>query len=90
MALAFSEKITLSAGDKAFRVYEVTHDGISTTIQANDLNLTYIEHITPSPRTALSTAADDFPGISGTTTGLYVTIRACSADAVTALKAWGW
>jgi len=90
MALAFSEKLTISSGDKAFRVYEVTHDGANTTINASDLNLTYIEHATVTPRVALSADGTNMPVISGTTSGHYITILAGLAADVSAIKAWGW
>jgi len=90
MALSFVEKLTMSSGDKAFRVYEVTHDGSNTTIQASDLNLTYIEHATVTPKVALSSDATNMPVISGTTTGHFITILAGLADDVSAITAWGW
>lgn len=90
MALSFSEKLTYPKGDKAFRVYEVTHDGSATTILAGDLNLTYIEHSSVTPKVALSSDATNMPVISGTVTGPFVTILAGLNGDVSAIKAWGW
>jgi hypothetical protein len=90
MALTFAEQLAVGSGDKAFRLYEVTHDGTATTIQAGDLGLTYIEHISVTPKVALSSDATNMPVISGTTSGAFVTILAGLASDVSAIKAWGW
>lgn len=89
MALSFSEKVRMSAGNKAFRIYEVTSDGSSTTINASDLEMNYIEYAVLTPVTAMSAVAD-FPYLSGTTSGTYVTIIAQDSANVIAIEAWGW
>jgi hypothetical protein len=89
MANTFSEKVRGMMGNKAFRVYEVTSDG-STTINATDIGMNYIEYAIMSPKTALSSDAADYPRISGTTTGTYITVVAQSASAVDIIEAWGW
>lgn len=43
MALSFSEKFRAGIGGKAWRVVEVTSDGSTTTINASDLDMNYIE-----------------------------------------------
>ena len=89
MANTFSEKVRMSMGNKAFRVYEVTSD-TSTTINATDLGMNYIDYAVMYPKTALSSDAADYPRISGTTTGPYITVVAQSASAVDVIEAWGW
>jgi hypothetical protein len=90
MALTFSEKVRLSDGNKAFRIYEITHDGSATTINASDLEMNFIEYAVMSPVSELSAVAD-FPWLSGTTTGQFVTMRgALSSAAINAIMAWGW
>jgi len=88
MANTFSEKVRMSMGNKAMRVYEVTSD-TSTTINASDIGLNYIEYAVLTPVTAMSSAAD-YPILSGTTTGTYVTIVSQDASNVVAIEAWGW
>lgn len=90
MALSFSEKVRMSQGNKSFRVYEVTHDGSATTINASDLGMNYIEYMVLGPVTALSSVAD-FPILSGTTYGTYVTYSgALSSGAIDVVQAWGY
>jgi len=88
MANTFSEKVRMSMGNKAMRVYEVTSD-TSTTINASDIGLNYIEYAVLTPVTAMSSAAD-YPILSGITTGTYVTIVSQDASNVVAIEAWGW
>ena len=88
MANTFSEKVRMSMGNKAMRVYEVTSD-TSTTINATDLGMNYIEYAVLTPVSAMSSAAD-YPILSGVTTGTYVTLVAQDADNVVAIEAWGW
>ena len=85
MANTFSEKVRMSMGNKAMRVYEVTSD-TSTTINASDIGLNYIEYAVLTPVTAMS----DYPILSGITTGTYVTIVSQDASNVVAIEAWGW
>ena len=70
------------------RVYVVTSD-TSTTINASDIGLNYIEYAVLTPVTAMSSAAD-YPILSGITTGTYVTIVSQDASNVVAIEAWGW
>lgn len=89
MALSFSQKVRDRFGSKAFRVYEVTHDGSATTIDASAIDMNYIEYGIILPVTALSSVAD-VPRLSGTTSGEYVTMVAMSADSVNTFMAFGW
>jgi hypothetical protein len=43
MALTFTQRLRISLGGKAFRCYEVTHDGTVTSIAASDLDMNYVE-----------------------------------------------
>ena len=90
MALTFSEKVRMSAGNKSFRLYHVTHDGSTTTIDAGSLGMNYIEAMVITPFTALSAVAD-YSVLSGTTSGPYVTFaNALSSGAIDIIQAWGW
>lgn len=89
MALSFSQKVRDRFGSKAYRVYEVTHDGSATTIDASDLDMNYIEYAIALPYTALSSVAD-VPRISGTTSGSFVLITAMSSGSVNSIIAYGW
>ncbi len=91
MALAFVEKIRGTTMGKAFRIYEVTHDGSATTIDASNLDLNYIDYAIVNGLVALSAVAD-YDYLSGTTGGApYVTFaNALSSGAVCVVQAWGW
>lgn len=45
MALTISQKVRESLNGKAFRVYEIVHDGTVLSVSAGSLDLTYIEAI---------------------------------------------
>jgi hypothetical protein len=91
MALAFVEKLRGTQMGKAFRIYEVTHDGSATTIDASNLDLNYIDYAIVNGLTALSAVAD-YDYLSGTTGGApYVTFaNALSSSSVCVVQAWGW
>lgn len=91
MALTFTEKLRGTIMGKAFRVYEVTHDGSATTIDASNLDLSYLDYAIANGMTALSSVAD-YDYMSGVTgTSPYVTFaNALSAGTVCAVQAWGW
>lgn len=91
MALTFTQKLRISMGDKAYRLYEVTADGSTTTINASDIDLNYIDHAIMSPqRAALSSVADyNYLSVAGASIAIAMA-DAGSADAVMDLQAWGW
>ena len=89
MANTFSEKVRMSMGNKALRVYEITSDGSTTTVNASDLGMNYIEYAVLTPVSAMSSAAD-YPILSGTTTGTYVTMVAQDSANINCIEAWGW
>lgn len=91
MALTFVEKLRGTTMGKAFRIYEVTHDGSATTIDASNLDLNYIDYAVVNGLTALSAVAD-YDYLSGVTGGnTYVTFaNALSASSIAVVQAWGW
>ena len=90
MALTFSKKVDTRIGRRKFKVYEVTHDGGTTTVDASDVGLNYIDYAMTRGMVALSAVAD-YSYLSGATSGLYVTFaNALSASAVDVLEVWGY
>lgn len=89
MALSFSEKLRGQEMGKAFRVYQVTHDASATTIEANMLDLDYIEYAIAQTMTAVGAVADyDCLAVA---TGKFVTLTtAQSSGAICVIQAWGW
>ncbi|OFW61315.1 MAG: hypothetical protein A2W01_11210 [Candidatus Solincola sediminis] len=89
MALTFTQKERYSVGGKAFRLYEITHDGSVTTINATDIDMNYIEAAIPVTTNVLSGVAD-VDRLSGTTSGPFITVVAMTATSTFMLQAWGW
>ena len=90
MALTFSEKLRGTTMGKAFRIFEVTHDGSVTTVEATDLDMNYIDYAIVNGMTALSSVAD-YDYLSGTVSGTYVTLAgALSSSSKFVIRAWGW
>lgn len=91
MALTFVEKLRGTTMGKAFRLYEVTHDGSATTIDAANLDLNYIDYAIVNGMTALSAVAD-YDYLSGVTgASPFVTFaNALSSGSICAVQAWGW
>ena len=93
MAITFSQKIRMSMGDKAFRVYQITGDGSTTTINASSLDLNYIDYsILMPPKVAMSSevATDhNFLSVAGGTIAIGLA-DAGSSGAIWDLMAWGW
>lgn len=91
MALTFVEKLRGTQMGKAFRIYEVTHDGSATTIDASNLDLNYIDYAIVNGLTALSSIAD-YDYLSGTTgASPYVLLaNALSSGSICVVQAWGW
>ena len=44
MALTFTKKLIMNVGNKKLSMYDVTHDGSETSIDASDIGLHYIDH----------------------------------------------
>lgn len=89
MALSFTEKVSTRIGRRKFKVYEVTHDGSATTVDASSLGLNYIDYALVNSKTALSSVAD-LARLS-TVTGTNVLLGAAlSADTVDIIQVWGY
>ncbi|OFW61314.1 MAG: hypothetical protein A2W01_11205 [Candidatus Solincola sediminis] len=89
MALTFTQKQRYSVGGHAYRLYEITHDGAATTINASDIDLNHINVGIPHTTAVLSNVAD-MDRLSGDTSGTFVTLVVNSAGATLMFEAWGW
>ncbi len=88
MALTFSEKVSQRIGRKKYKVYEVTHDGSATTVDASSLGLNYIDYALVRSKTAMSSVAD--MARLSTTAGSNVLFGgALSSGAIDIVEAWG-
>jgi len=74
---------------KAYRVFEVTHDGSTVAIPASALDLSYVEYADVSSITAVGAAADYDTLATATGSALALT-TAQSTGAKCVLEAWGW
>lgn len=87
MALTFSEKFRMTAGGRAFRMYEVTADGSTVSIDASTLDLTQIEFASITPPAGLigtvSITASDLATVTGSTLTSITVTGAAFGDAVT-------
>lgn len=89
MALSFSEKVNTRIGNRKYKVYEVTHDGSVTTIEASDIGLNYIDYMLCRSNTALSSVADN-PRMS-VTAGTFAALGAVASSAtVDIIEVWGY
>ncbi len=89
MALTFTKKVAISMGSKAFRLYDVTHDGSATDIAAAKLELNYVD--------GAICAASVFPVSSGgtsihntdlsTNSGATLVMAALSSGAISTIMA---
>ena len=87
MALTFTDMLNsnhLMIGGKAFRAYAITHDGSETSIDASDLDLTYIDTAMVAGGTTT-----DYPALT-TRSGSSIAMDALSASAITVLWAIGY
>ena len=77
MSLSFSEKFRMTAGGRSFRMYEVTADGSTVSINASDLDLDQIEFAKlTSPQDligTLSITASALATVTGSTLVVTVT-----------------
>jgi len=90
MALSFSEKARLAIGGKAFRVYEVTHDGSETSIDATDFDMQYIEASWVGGGTCpLSATSAAFFELT-TTSGTKLATTALTSGAIAVICAIGY
>ena len=84
MALTFTKRLEMSVGNKKMSMYDVTHDGSETSIDASDIGLHYVD----SAMVCGGTTAD-YADLT-TTYGASLAVTALSASAVTVLWAIGW
>ena len=78
MALTITEKFRMTAGGRAFRMFEVTADGSTVSINASDLDMDQIEFAKLTPPAPLegtvSITASDLATVTGSTlTSITVT-----------------
>jgi len=84
MALTFTKRLEMSVGSKKMSMYDVTHDGSETSIDASDIGLHYVD----SAMVCGGTTAD-YPALT-TTYGASLAVDSLSATAVTTVWAIGW
>ena len=92
MALTFVQKIFGFDGNKRHALYEVTHDESTTTINATDVGLNYIDYALVVPVTLTTTIdGSKMHMLSDGGPGKTVTIaNALSAGEIFSFEAWGW
>ena len=92
MSLTFTKKLRMSSGDKLMVIYEVAHDYATTTVNASDLEMNYIDYAITVPVTMVTSmdgAHFAVLSIAGPSTAVAYADKLC-ADCVTAIQAWGW
>jgi hypothetical protein len=90
MALTFTQRLRLSLGGKAFRAYEITHDGSETSIDASDLEMNYVEAAMIGAGTVpLSATSTTYADLT-TAQGSALAMTALSSGAVSLLWAIGY
>ena len=84
MALTFTKRLRMNVGNKKMSLYEVTHDGSETSIDASDIGLNYVD-------AAISgTITTTFTAELTTAYGSSLAITALSSGAVSSVWAFGW
>lgn len=89
MALTFTKRLEMSVGAKKMSMYDVTHDGSTTSIDASNIGLHYIDHAIIGQNNVGTDVAAWNTGLSANN-GAYVTVVALSANAITSIWAIGW
>jgi hypothetical protein len=93
MALTFTDKLGglhIPLGGKAFRAYEVTHDGSETSIDASDFELSYFDTAIAGPGTQVLSATSVAYADLTTTQGKSLAMTALSSGATTVIWAIGF
>jgi len=90
MALTFDKKVAISMGSKAFRLYEVTHDGSETSMDASDFELNYIDGAAAMPGTQVLSATSVVYCDLTTTYGKSIAFSALSSGATSMIMAIGY
>jgi len=90
MALTFTKRISMPMGSKAFRLYDVTHDGSETSMDASDFELNYIDGAAAMTGTMpLSATSAAFTDLT-TNNGEYLAFTALTSGAITTIMAIGF
>jgi hypothetical protein len=84
MALTFTKRLEMSVGNKKMSMYDVTHDGSTTSIDASDIGLHYVDHA------IAGTVTTTFDAELSTQYGAALAIVALSSGAVSTIWAIGW
>ena len=84
MALTFTKRLEMSVGNKKMSMYDVTHDGSETSIDASDIGLHYVD----TAMVCGGTTAD-YADLT-TTYGASLAVTALSSGAVAVIWAIGW
>jgi hypothetical protein len=89
--LTFVQKVFGFDGNKRHTLHEVTHDESTTTIDASDLGMSYIDYALVTPVTLTDTiTGDKMHMLSDGGPGKTVTLaNALSVGDLFALEAWG-
>ena len=83
MALTFTQRLYMPMGSKAFRAYEVTHDGSTATANASDFELNNIETAVATPGTQVLSAGSTAYCDITTAHGTSIAFTALSSGATT-------
>lgn len=89
MALTFTKKLIMNVGNKKLSMYDVTHDGTETSIDASDLGLHYVDHAIAGQNDTGTDVATFTNGLTSNS-GSSIDMTALSALAVTSIWAFGW
>ena len=93
MALTFTDKlggVHIPLGGKAFRCYEVTHDGSETSMNASDFELDYVDAAIAGPGTQVLSATSTAYADLTTSQGKILAMTALSSGATTIIWAIGF
>ena len=88
MALTFTDLlggVHIPLGGKAFRAYEVTHDGSETSMDAGSFELSYIDAAIAGPGTQVLSATSTVYADLTTAQGAAIAMSALSSGATTVL-----
>ena len=84
MALTFTKRLKMNVGNKKMSMYDVTHDGSETSIDASDIGLHYVDSA------VAGTVTTTFTAELTTAYGASLAITALSSGAVSSIWAIGW
>jgi len=93
MALTFTEKVKTRMGDKKFRVFQVTGDGSTTVMSADNFDMNYIDFamIGPAVGGLSSGVYEDHAFLSADTSTTVIGMGAAgTSGAIWNLMLWGW